>query len=127
MKKIIVKGVVTSGLGKGGYYVSKEPYYSFFSRIFKEKPFPGTLNVILNDADGVSLKLSKLFRPRAGGAIRFSYGFVKRGEKIFPCVIVRPELSRHPPNVIELVSPVYLRKALNLRDGDLVEIIIIED
>lgn len=126
MKKTIVKGVVISGLGRGGYYVSKEPYYSFFFNIFKEKPFPGTLNVVLNDADGVSLKLSKFFRPKTGGAIRFSYGFVKKGEKTFPCVIVRPELSRHPPNVIELVSPVYLRKALNLRDGDLVEVIIIE-
>ena len=37
---------------------------------------------------------------------------------------IRPERCRHPPELIEVIAPANLRRTLDLKDGDRVEVII---
>ena len=38
--------------------------------------------------------------------------------------IVRPERSSYIPNIVEIIAPMQLRKTLNLKDGDELEVIL---
>ncbi|KUO93898.1 MAG: riboflavin kinase, partial [Caldivirga sp. JCHS_4] len=46
---IVLRGVVTTGLGEGGYYMSLEGYRRQFTSKLGFDPYPGTLNVRLLD------------------------------------------------------------------------------
>lgn len=43
-----IKGKVTSGFGKGAYFLSHEFYSSRFNKYCGFFPFPGTLNIIVD-------------------------------------------------------------------------------
>jgi riboflavin kinase len=119
---ISVQGKVISGLGRAGYFLCREGY----SRQFRDKlgyiPFPGTLNVLLDQP----------FPARAPciPVIGFSEG----KESFGGCqcyriringldgAVIRPEKSCHPPELIEIISSVSLRRTLHLNDGDSVEV-----
>jgi len=40
-------------------------------------------------------------------------------------VIIRPDRSSYPPDLVEVISPLRLRDALKLKDGDAVEVKLI--
>uniref|UniRef100_A0A7J3ZKF6 Riboflavin kinase n=1 Tax=Fervidicoccus fontis TaxID=683846 RepID=A0A7J3ZKF6_9CREN len=123
--KLILEGMVVSGLGEGRYYVG-HPYYSaMFERLLGFKPYPGTLNIrLLGESiwkrSLLDLK-SELVVPGFKDEKR-EYG----GAKLFPAAVNRyrpaaiviPERTSHSRNVIEVVAPVCLRSALGLKDGD---------
>ena len=120
----VMRGKILSGLGQAQYFLTREGY----SRQFVEKlgfiPFPGTLNVLLEEPF-----------PAEQEAIKIE-GFAEEGRTFGECrcypiklngidaAVVRPERSRYPPELIEVIAPVQLR-ALGLEDGDPVEVIII--
>lgn len=126
---ILFEGEITSGLFQGAYYVSKEGY----SRQIKEKlgfePFPGTLNVKIREDD-----YDKRQRLERGPSIRLE-GF-KDGERAFgaarcyPCIInedeegalIVAERTIHDYGVMEIISPRYLRRKMELADGDKIKL-----
>lgn len=118
-----MRGKIASGLGQAQYFISREGY----SRQFMEKlgfvPFPGTLNVLLEEPF-----------PAEQQAIKIE-GFAEEGRSFGECkcyrikingmqaAVVRPEKSRYPAELIEVIAPIKLR-ALGLEDGDPVEVIL---
>jgi riboflavin kinase, archaea type len=119
----IMCGKVSAGRGEGQFYISKDGYKRQFREILGFEPFPGTLNV----------KLGTLFVPPEQKAIRIK-GF-QDGDRTFgecrcykiklngiDAAVVRPERSDYPHDLIEVIAPVNLRKALVLGEGDLVEV-----
>jgi len=113
-----IRGAVLSGLGKGSYYVSLEPYRKFFEKLLGKSIFCGTLNVCLQDGTWSDLPL-KLYNPPNN----FSPVYYVRA-RVFSeeVILVRPVKSRHPQNVIEIVASSNLRKKYRLKDGDVIEI-----
>ncbi len=121
----IVRGKVTVGLGEGQYYISREGYRAQFLQSLGFAPFPGTLNI----------KLDEPFVPVAKRAIKIE-GFQDEGRTFGGCscykirlkgieaAIVRPERSSYPENLVEVIAPVSLREALGLANGDEVEVTI---
>jgi len=119
-----IRGKVATGLGEGQYYLSREGYCSQFHRKLGFVPFPGTLNI----------KLDKPFIP-SGEAIKIME-FSDEGKTFGGCqcyltringikaVIVRPERSSYPSDLIEIIAPIRLRESLGLSDGDEVEVIL---
>ncbi len=119
----VVRGTVTTGLGEGQYYISREGYRAQFLQRLGFVPFPGTLNI----------KLDEPFVPVAGQAIRIE-GFRDEERTFGDCscykirvegieaAIVRPERSSYPANLVEVIAPVNLREALGLANGDEVEV-----
>ncbi|MFP3157480.1 MAG: DUF120 domain-containing protein, partial [Caldivirga sp.] len=128
---IVLRGVVTTGLGEGGYYMSLEGYRKQFISKLGFDPYPGTLNVrLLDQYVKYRLYLERIPGIRIEG---FSNGTrTYGGVKAFKCVIsgiqcgvLLVERTSHGPEVIEVIAPVKLRDRLNLRDGDEVTINIL--
>ncbi len=124
----ILEGELIDGLGEGRYYVSITGYHDQFVEKLGFDPYPGTLNVKLNPAgietrkklDGLDWILIKGFNAenRTFGNARCLRCFI--GD--YPCAIVVPGRSHNADDVIELISPVELRKAMNLNTRDRVTV-----
>ncbi len=119
-----MRGRVVSGLGQSQYFLSQDEYQRQFIELLGFVPAAGTLNVLLDGS-----------LPEDAPPIRIE-GFSK-GEKSFGgcrCYLIklsginaaalRPEMSSHPPEMIEIIAPVNLRRALGLRDGDEVSLML---
>lgn len=130
-REVAIEGEVVTGIGEGKYYTSQEKYRSQFKEKLGFEPFPGTLNLKISEE---SLLASSLLAVEDGIMID---GF-EAGERTFGRVkcfmakignvraaVVFPERSHHPSNVIEMISPVDLRRKLKLRDGDVVKVKVI--
>ena len=123
IEKIRIRGKVVSGLGDGKKYV--ELYREVFNKYLGINPFPGTLNVDVGyDVSELLAKTtSKLIpppKPEYGAVIVFK-GYIKNIE----VYLVKPCITRHGWNILEIISEKNLRKELNLKDGDEIEIIIV--
>ncbi len=106
------RGYIKKGVGKGAYYVSREPYKSLFATLLECSPYPGTLNVELADTRH-SVFLEKLLETRGPCFIYAprepSLGRVCILEAlvygIIPSLVVIPERGVHNyPQVLEIVS-----------------------
>ncbi len=117
-----MRGKIAAGLGQGQYFISREGYSRQFLQHLGFVPFPGTLNVLLEEPFPAELQ-----------AIRIE-GFQEEGRSFGECkcyrirlngieaAVVRPERSRYPADLVEVIAPVQLRRALGLKEGDPVEI-----
>ena len=120
-----MRGNVSSGSGQAQYFLSREGYRSQFLEQLGFVPFPGTLNVLLEEP----------FPTDRLQEIKIE-GFTEEGKSFGECkcyriefkgmqaAVVRPEKSCYPPNMIEIIAPAELR-ALGLKDGDPVEIVLL--
>lgn len=122
-----VKGTAFTGIGEGAYYIKQKGYRDQFMKKLGFDPYPGTLNLRL-------ASLEDRFKLDALPAIRIE-GFKSGGRTFGPAkcyeavindrekgAVVLAMRSHYGPSVIELISPVYLRERLNIKDGDVVEV-----
>ena len=119
-----MRGKISAGLGQGRYFISREGYSRQFLQHLGFVPFPGTLNVLLDEPF-----------PAEQQAIKIE-GFLEEGRSFGECkcyriklngidaAVVRPERSRYPAELIEVIAPLKLR-ALGLEDGDPVEVVVL--
>ncbi len=126
---IEIEGEVDSGLFQGAYYISKEGYQRQIKEKLNYEAFPGTLNIKIKEEE-----YDKRQRLERGPSIRLE-GF-KDGERafgaarIYPCIIngeeegalIVAERSIHDYGVMEIISPHYLRRKMELADGDKIKI-----
>ena len=125
-----IKGTLVSGMGEGAYYMSLKGYTKQFKSKIGYVPFPGTLNVKLDQIhfaqtvaqfDNLDGKMIKGFSDG-----KRTYGWVKcfKGtiNKTIECNLIRLERTHHDPSTIELISKVNIRKAGKLKDGSKVTI-----
>jgi riboflavin kinase len=122
-----VRGRVSSGLGEGRKFASLSWFRSQVKELLGFEPYPGTLNLLLDN--GAIKRLKRLFFNRDIG-----YEIRPRGKyfsgRIYkaiimpniPGAIVRPFVPNYPKNILEVIAPIYLRGTLNLNDGDDVEV-----
>lgn len=122
-RSVDVIGIVYTGLGEGGYYLSQKGYREQIKEIFGVDPFPGTLNIRLSRPD---LPLLDLLRRGPGILIK---GFISGDRTFGPClcysceiegekgVIMVPRRTLHN-DTVEVVSDRKLREVLLLDDGD---------
>lgn len=125
--RLTFSGTVFSGIGKGKYYVGHPEYQKRFSAALGYRPYAGTLNVKL---DGAS-QIAQLKTLRSLGGIRIG-GFTQAGESFSALTCFNGSLSgekitllfidvtHYNESIAELISPVYLRGKLKIRDGSAV-------
>jgi riboflavin kinase len=123
--RLDVSGRVFSGMGKGRYYVGNPEYQRKFEKILGYRPYPGTLNVKLEDVG----MIAKIKRLRAMGGVKVD-SFVKDGESFsaLNCfdgtmdgekvTLLFIDVTYYNESVAELISPAFLREKFGLRDGD---------
>lgn len=118
------KGKVKSGYGNASFWVGK--INEVFEKKYGIKLFLGTLNVQLENEYILNNK-EEIKASEYGGNFNV---LVKKCE-IFghKAYILRTEKNNtkngdHPLNIIEIVSDIYIREANNLKDEDIVEVLI---
>jgi riboflavin kinase len=120
------RGTVFTGFGEGGYYVSLRGYAKPFVEALGFQPFPGTLNLRLSNESMIEQRTSlnhlpgvevSGFRDRAR-----TYGPVKCFKALvgakYRGAVLAIERTHYDSSVLEVISPINLRKALGLEDGD---------
>jgi riboflavin kinase len=127
--RVYFKGKVVSGMGEGRYYTEQKGYIDQFREKLGFAPYPGTLNVEIEYVERNKLRFLKNY----GGVVIDEFKTKNRTFGSVICfkakvndidgAIVLPKRS-HYSNILELISPTYLREKLNLKDSDGVEVII---
>ena len=127
---LVLNGSVISGLGEGAYYMSLNGYTKQFKEKIGYVPFPGTLNIKLNQRQATQIiqQLDDLdntiIDPFSDG--KRTYGWVKcfhvTLNNSIKCELIRLERTHHDNSVIELISKNSLRKTARLKTGSKVTI-----
>jgi riboflavin kinase len=125
----IFEGVVFSGLGEGAYYISQPGYEKQFTEKVGFKPYPGTLNVRVRKEDQEEVRLLEaspfiLIEGFTNGSRSFGPAKCFQGEiadKV-EAALIAPVRTHYAGDVVEMISPQYLRKVLHLKDGDAVKV-----
>ena len=123
-------GSLISGSGEGGYYVGQDEYFLQFHDKLGFRPFLGTLNIRLKSVHDIRTKneMEKIKSIVVEGFKKEKRTF---GDiRCYPCVVNRrikgavviPDRSHHPPDVLEIIAPVYMRKNLSLKDNDYIRV-----
>ncbi|MGQ9720726.1 MAG: DUF120 domain-containing protein [Candidatus Jordarchaeum sp.] len=123
---LIIEGELFSGMREGGYYISVNGY----NRQFKEKlgfdPYPGTLNLRLKSYSDLQTKKLLLNYPgilidafenkgRTFGQVKC---FKTRINDKVDGAVLLIQRTHYGEDVLEVISPLYLREKLKLKDGE---------
>ena len=121
-----IKGKLVSGTRKGSYFMSLDVYKSQFRDKLGFNPYPGTLNLEISFS-----KAREIFKlPDKIGTIKGEGHF---GDVNFiPATlnqevegaIIFPVKTQHPIEILEFVAPQNLRRALKLKNGDVLTVTI---
>ena len=119
-----LKGTLVSGMGEGAYYMALKGYTKQFKTKIGYVPFPGTLNVRLDQK--IHQEAMKQFETLEGIKIKsFSdgkrtYGWVKcfpaKLNNSINCELIILERTHHDDSIIELISENCMRKTGKLKD-----------
>jgi len=127
---VTMEGTVFTGLGEGAYYISKEHYRQQFVEKLGFDPYPGTLNLRLSTDYDLKTRAELEAYPaieiqgfrnedRTFGIVK-SYP-VRVGNRVKGALTFALR-SHYDRSVLEIVSPINLRKQLNLKDGQKVKV-----
>lgn len=127
---IEIKGEVFSGIGEGAYYTSLHGYRRQFLRKLGFDPYPGTLNIRLKTS--LDRRLRRDLESYRGIYIEGfqdeyrTYGGVRCfkatvNDRIEGAVLIA-DRTHYDDSVLEVISPVYIRRVLGLKDGDEVRV-----
>lgn len=120
-----IEGEVTTGFGKAAYFLSQEFYTKEFEKNLGFIPFPGTLNLIINEKylDNINeLKnnCKNLIKPDEGfGAVKYIKAILNDEIK---GAIVFPAKTTHEENYLEFICKDKLRDIKSIKDGDILSI-----
>ena len=127
-----LEGTLVSGMGEGAYYMGLKGYTKQFKSKIGYVPFPGTLNVRLDQKihqeavkhlealDGIKIK--------SFSDGKRTYGWVKcfsaKINSSIDCVLILLERTHHDDSIIEIISNLCIRKVGKLKDGSKISITI---
>ncbi len=125
----VFEGVLFSGLGEGAYYISQPGYEKQFEEKLGFEPYAGTLNLRVREEDQEKVRLLE------ASPFNLIEGFTNGNRSFGPAkcfqseiadkvqgALIFPVRTHYTGDVVELISPQYLRKMLHLKDGDTVKV-----
>jgi len=127
---VTLEGTVFTGLGEGAYYISKEKYRKQFIEKLGFDPYPGTLNLKLTSEYDLKTRSELEAYPaieiegfknedRTFGAVKCYPVIVENRAK---GALISALRSHYDVSVLEIISPMPLRKELKLKDGHKVKV-----
>lgn len=120
-----IKGIVTSGQGKGAYFMSLPVYKTQFEKQLNFSPFPGTLNIKISPGEIDTIhKIPQDKLKIVEGKENFGDVLLVKAtlnDKI-DGAIVFPKKTTHGENIIEFITSENLKETLGIKDGDSVKI-----
>ena len=122
-----IEGIVTSGQGKGAYFMSLPVYKTQFEKQLNFIPFPGTLNVKISPREIDTIheipqdKLKIIKGKDTFGDVLLVKATLN--DKI-DGAIVFPKKTTHGENILEFITSKNLKETSGIKDGDSVKITI---
>ena len=120
-----IRGHLVSGLGRGAGFTQLDWVRAQFRERVGIDPFPGTLNILVDDPAAQSAwdKLKRgpgirIDNPNPGPRDCDARCFPVTIDDTVDAAIVLPEVEDYASNQIEMIAPVGLRDALGKQDGD---------
>lgn len=101
-------------------------YSNIFSGLLESKPYPGTLNIkldpefveLINRYFEIGTKFDNLITDsKSTGGIIVNHFYVTIEGLQIMCVGVRPLLTTHHTDILEIVSQFFLREKLDLKNN----------
>ncbi|MBZ9571126.1 DUF120 domain-containing protein [Methanobrevibacter sp. TMH8] len=120
-----VEGTITTGYGKGAYFLGQEFYKSKFNEKCGFEPYPGTLNITisekyLDEIREIKSNCTNIIKPKEGfGGVKYIKATLNDD---IVGAIVFPDKTTHDENYLEFIAKDNLRKKLKLEDGDKVKL-----
>ncbi len=119
-----IKGKIVTGLGESGKFLAIDWVNRAVCEKFTFSPYCGTLNIEVKDPsvqrDLVRMGSERIASPEAGFCDALTYRGRINGR--YDCGVIIPLVPNYPEQILEIVAPVHLKNALNLKDGDEVEL-----
>ncbi len=122
-----ISGIIHSGAGRGAFFTQIDWVVRQCVKNLGYQPFPGTLNVRIDDQD--LSNLHGFLKPSDFELVSDDPNFCSaRVKKILvngiPAAVVIPgeEVRIHADSILEVISSFSLKQALDLRDGDRVRL-----
>ncbi|MCH8067060.1 MAG: CTP-dependent riboflavin kinase [Nanoarchaeota archaeon] len=123
-----LEGIVVVGLGTGAVFMSIDHYKAEFKDKLGFDPYPGTLNMVLNNRQTNLLKDINPIRIESFKKDNKTFGGVScykvKINNVDGAIIV-PDLTEHEEDTIEIIAPINLKLKLNIKDGDKIKIELI--
>jgi HAD superfamily hydrolase (TIGR01509 family) len=122
-----VVGRVVTGVGQGAGFSQLDWAKKQFMSLCGIDPYPGTLNIILEDAE--NLAAWRTMKSQPGHPVRSEDPaacdatlYPVRLRDAIPGVVILPDVAGYADEQVEVVAAVSLREQLDLHDGDQLEI-----
>ena len=150
IKPMLFKGKIVTGMGEGAYYMSLDGYKKQFQNKLVYEPFPGTLNVKIEDKNYLNSRKDLINYPsifidgfknsdRTFGWVRCYPATISQETKLC-CDMTQSqttdissdvhvlllERTHHNNNLIEVIGPLNLKESSNLKNGDTIVVMIKE-
>ncbi len=141
-KLVQFRGKIVTGMGEGAYYMSLEGYKKQFLRKLGYEPFPGTLNVKLEDKHYINSRRDLINHPsiyiegfknkdRTFGWVKcyaatilqevrgnYNSDMHLENNKAKEVHILLLERTHHDNSLIEVIGPQSIKDTYNLKNGD---------
>lgn len=129
-RRLEISGTITRGLGDGRYYLSMEGYRKQMKERLGFVPYPGTLNVKIDDGELWKRQHILQLEPVVIAGFRDrkrTYGDLyayrcRVGDR--QCALIIPLRTHHGPQILEIVGPCNIKKRLGKKDGDRVKVVV---
>ena len=126
LPQVTFEGTVFSGKGTGKRFVSLPWVTLQIEQKLGFTPYSGTLNLRLTGQELIKIKS---LDPKQGITITPESGFLpgtayRASIQGLECAVVVPHVPGYPQDVIEVISPIYLRGKLGLSDGKKVTVVV---
>lgn len=133
---VTLHGRVTSGMGEGRHYISLEGYRRQFVDRLGYEPFPGTLNLTLDEESlrrrgrieslpSIPIDGWEDDERTFGPAVCYPASVTAAGGSYDDAHAIVPERTHHDEDNLELIAPEKLREELSLSDDEWIEVSII--
>jgi riboflavin kinase len=126
LTNIMLKGKVFTGNGEGKKFVALPWVQKQIQQKLGFDPYLGTLNIHLDRASlEIKKKLDKVQRLEITPEKGFCKAILIKGKMTgLDCGLVIPQVGGYPPDVLEIVAPVFLRQRLHFSDGSLAAVTV---
>ena len=126
-----IMGKIVSGAGEGAYFTQIDWVQQQCHQKLGFKPYPGTLNleIALDDLPKIVTLGQKNGVELISPDPKFcnTKAFAVKLEKINGAIIMPEEKVRiHAENIIEIIAPLNIKATLNVKDGALLSILLLE-
>jgi len=134
---LTLSGTVTTGMGEGKHYISLPGYERQFESKLGYVPFPGTLNLELDEESirargelsaqaSVPIESWEDGDRTFGAATCYPAQMTAGDDRAEPVHVIVPDRTHHDEGNIEVIAPEKLREELGVDDGDTVSVHIEE-